>query len=165
MKERKTGNEKAGLRYGRMTKRRGGRWVLLLLLAVLAAGLALGVWLNIGGLGSILGSGAGSNGPTPGGAAQAGTDRPDALQPEASPAGPAVLPTAQAAERKYEIVVRENDILYNGRPFSLEQLRETLLAEYSGEEACILVDDHAIKAAYDACKATLDDLNIPFIEK
>ena len=46
---------------------------------------------------------------------------------------------------------------------TLAQLEESLLKDYkAGTTAVELVDDHAIKAAYDEVNALLQKLNIPF---
>ena len=61
------------------------------------------------------------------------------------------------------VTVREDKLLYEGNEVTLAQLEESLLKDYkAGTTAVELVDDHAIKAAYDEVNALLQKLNIPF---
>lgn len=136
-------------------KRGTGLKIKLILFALLA--------LFLGGLGFGLGTGFhfGGNGSNPqslGLSGQTNTLQPGSHAAETAAPQSSVMPG-------YEIIVSEKDILYNGKPCPLQSLRETLLAEYSGTKGCVLVDRHAIKSVYDACKAILDDLNIPYVEK
>jgi hypothetical protein len=130
-----------------------GKLVLFAALALLLGGFGTGIGLNIGGSGSILGIGS-----QPQGSPGQSDLQPTPLEMSAPQASQTVMP-------KYEIVVSEKDILFNGKQCTLQSLRETLLADYSGTEVYMLVDNHAIKSVYDACKATLDELNISYVEK
>lgn len=61
------------------------------------------------------------------------------------------------------ITVKEDKLLYEGEEVTLAQLEESLLRDYkAGTNTVELVDDHAIKAAYDEVNALLQKLNIPF---
>ena len=63
------------------------------------------------------------------------------------------------------ITVKEDKLLYEGKDVSLSQLEQNLLKEYKIDSTTVeLVDDHAIKAAYDEVTALLQKLNIPFRE-
>ena len=58
---------------------------------------------------------------------------------------------------------KEDKLLYEGEEVTLAQLEESLLKDYkAGTNTVELVDDHAIKAAYDEVNALLQKLNIPF---
>ena len=60
-----------------------------------------------------------------------------------------------------EIRVRESGIEYQGQPVTLAELEQTLLKDYKEGKTVRLIDDHAIKAAYDEVKALLDQLKLP----
>ena len=61
------------------------------------------------------------------------------------------------------VTVKEDKLLYEGEEVTLAQLEESLLKDYkAGTNTVELVDDHAIKAAYDEVNALLQKLNIPF---
>ncbi len=61
------------------------------------------------------------------------------------------------------VTVREDKLLYEGQEVTLAQLEEYLLKDYKAESSTVeLLDDHAIKAAYDEVHALLQKLSIPF---
>ena len=61
------------------------------------------------------------------------------------------------------ITVREDKLLYEGREVTLAQLEENLLQDYRADAFAVeLLDDHAIKAAYDEVSALLQKLSIPY---
>ena len=61
------------------------------------------------------------------------------------------------------VTVREDKLLYEGREVTLSELEENLLKDYkAGTTEVELLDDHAIKAAYDEARALLQKLSIPF---
>lgn len=100
-----------------------------------------------------------------------GTAEPT-LAPTAEPtAEPTQAPTAEPIQAivipvddgVLTVTVRQDKLLYEGRETTLMQLEEDILRDYkAGTSAVELIDDHAIKAAYDEAKALLEKLSIPF---
>lgn len=103
----------------------------------------------------------------------------EALQAVTETAQETVAETAEKVQEKAEevvtpqeqddgvltITVKEDKLLYEGKDVSLSQLEQNLLKEYKIDSTTVeLVDDHAIKAAYDEVTALLQKLNIPFRE-
>lgn len=103
----------------------------------------------------------------------------EALQTVTETAQETVAETAEKVQEKVEevvtpqeqddgvltITVKEDKLLYEGKDVSLSQLEQNLLKEYKIDSTTVeLVDDHAIKAAYDEVTALLQKLNIPFSE-
>ena len=103
----------------------------------------------------------------------------EALQAVTETAQETVAETAEKVQEKAEevvtpqeqddgvltITVKEDKLLYEGKDVSLSQLEQNLLKEYKIDSTTVeLVDDHAIKAAYDEVTALLQKLNIPFSE-
>ena len=103
----------------------------------------------------------------------------EALQTVTETAQETVAETAEKVQEKAEevvtsqeqddgvltITVKEDKLLYEGKDVSLSQLEQNLLKEYKIDSTTVeLVDDHAIKAAYDEVTALLQKLNIPFRE-
>ncbi len=103
----------------------------------------------------------------------------EALQAVTETAQETVVETAEKVQEKAEevvtpqeqddgvltITVKEDKLLYEGKDVSLSQLEQNLLKEYKIDSTTVeLVDDHAIKAAYDEVTALLQKLNIPFRE-
>lgn len=103
----------------------------------------------------------------------------EALQAVTETAQETVAETAEKVQEKVEevvtpqeqddgvltITVKEDKLLYEGKDVSLSQLEQNLLKEYKIDSTTVeLVDDHAIKAAYDEVTALLQKLNIPFSE-
>ncbi len=103
----------------------------------------------------------------------------EALQAVTETAQETVAETAEKVQEKVEevvtpqeqddgvltITVKEDKLLYEGKDVSLSQLEQNLLKEYKIDSTTVeLVDDHAIKAAYDEVTALLQKLNIPFRE-
>ncbi len=103
----------------------------------------------------------------------------EALQAVTETAQETVVETAEKVQEKVEevvtpqeqddgvltITVKEDKLLYEGKDVSLSQLEQNLLKEYKIDSTTVeLVDDHAIKAAYDEVTALLQKLNIPFRE-
>lgn len=103
----------------------------------------------------------------------------EALQAVTETAQETVAETAEKVQEKAEevvtsqeqddgvltITVKEDKLLYEGKDVSLSQLEQNLLKEYKIASTTVeLVDDHAIKAAYDEVTALLQKLNIPFRE-
>ena len=103
----------------------------------------------------------------------------EALQAVTETAQETVTETAEKVQEKAEevvtpqeqddgvltITVKEDKLLYEGKDVSLSQLEQNLLKEYKIDSTTVeLVDDHAIKAAYDEVTALLQKLNIPFRE-
>ena len=103
----------------------------------------------------------------------------EALQAVTETAQETVAETAEKGQEKGEevvtpqeqddgvltITVKEDKLLYEGKDVSLSQLEQNLLKEYKIDSTTVeLVDDHAIKAAYDEVTALLQKLNIPFRE-
>lgn len=68
---------------------------------------------------------------------------------------------APTDDGRLEIVVREDQILYEGDAVDLTALEEALLRDYAEGVAVTLTDDHAIMATYDEVAALLASLNIP----
>lgn len=76
-----------------------------------------------------------------------------------------VVTSQEQDDRVLTITVKEDKLLYEGKDVSLSQLEQNLLKEYKIDSTTVeLVDDHAIKAAYDEVTALLQKLNIPFRE-
>ena len=103
----------------------------------------------------------------------------EAFQTVTETAQETVVETAEKVQEKAEevvtpqeqndgvltITVKEDKLLYEGKDVSLSQLEQNLLKEYKIDSTTVeLVDDHAIKAAYDEVTALLQKLNIPFHE-
>ena len=103
----------------------------------------------------------------------------EALQAVTETAQETVAETAEKVQEKAEevvtpqeqddgvltITVKEDKLLYEGKDVSLSQLEQNLLKEYKIDSTTVeMVDDHAIKAAYDEVTALLQKLNIPFRE-
>lgn len=103
----------------------------------------------------------------------------EALQAVTETAQETVAETAEKVQEKVEevvtpqeqddgvltITVKEDKLLYEGKDVSFSQLEQNLLKEYKIDSTTVeLVDDHAIKAAYDEVTALLQKLNIPFRE-
>ena len=60
------------------------------------------------------------------------------------------------------IVVKEDKLIYEGEETDLAALEQALLRDYVKNSTTVtLIDDHAIKSAYDAVTALLDRLGIP----
>ena len=79
------------------------------------------------------------------------TEPEQAVEPEAEkPADDGVL----------EITVREDKLLYEGEETDLAALRDALLADYAEGVRVKLIDDHAIKSAYDEAAVLLESLGI-----
>jgi hypothetical protein len=72
---------------------------------------------------------------------------------------------SETQKNKYILEVQENAFFYNGTAYRLEDLRTALLNTYTGKETIELIDNHAIKAAYDAIKTMLEEIQIPCVEK
>lgn len=136
----------------RRNPQRKVKLLLLVCAAALLGGLGLGAGLGIGGSGF-------SASP-----AEEKTDGQSDKKAEMTAAYPALNAT-QEPVTDYVIEVNEESILFRGQPYSLENLREALLNEYTGEEVYELWDNHAIKADYDSVKAILEELFIEYIEK
>lgn len=78
------------------------------------------------------------------------------------------LPSVSQAPNADEaalLTVSESGVTYQGKPIALEDLRNALLTGYQEGTAITLLDHQAIKADYDAVKAILTELGIPFIEQ
>ena len=81
-------------------------------------------------------------------------------EPETAPVQEIVVPEDDGV---LTITVREDKLLYEGREVDLGQLEESLLQDYKADVSIVeLLDDHAIKAAYDEVKALLQKLSIPY---
>ena len=81
-------------------------------------------------------------------------------EPETAPVQEIVVPEDDGV---LTITVREDKLLYEGREVDLGQLEESLLQDYKADASTVeLLDDHAIKAAYDEVKALLQKLSIPY---
>ena len=95
-------------------------------------------------------------------------------EPTAEPtAAPTAAPTAEPVQTLVipvddgvlTLTVREDQLLYEGQAVDLVQLEERILKDYRADTSTVeLLDDHAIKAAYDEVKALLEKLSIPYTE-
>ena len=77
---------------------------------------------------------------------------------------PVVSQSPDAADTTL-LTVSESGITYAGNAVTQEGLRDALLASYQQGTTITLQDQQAIKADYDAVKAVLTELGIPFIEQ
>lgn len=92
--------------------------------------------------------------------------RPETEQTAVTETAPPAEPTPEAEpeatdDGRLEIVVREDQILYEGEAVDLTALEEALLRDYAEGVTVTLTDDHAIMATYDEVAALLASLNIP----
>ncbi len=85
-----------------------------------------------------------------------------AAQTAAAEQTEAPAPETPADDGVLGITVREDAILYEGEPVTLEELENALLRDLKDGVAVSLSDDHAIKSAYDEVTALLDRLSIPY---
>ncbi len=140
---------KHGMENGEKKKRKrpGGK-------TLMGAALAL---VLLGGAGWGLGSG--GNGLRSG--------LPAMAQPTAEETKPTSAPeitVSPALERELPIIiVRENDILYGDEIVTGDMLKERVLADYQEDGRWLVKNDRAKKAAYDAAKGVLDDLDMPYV--
>ncbi|OQB25671.1 MAG: hypothetical protein BWY11_00248 [Firmicutes bacterium ADurb.Bin182] len=121
-----------------------------LILTGIAAALFLGFGLGMGGGGGLF-------------------KKPDTSRTNGQiPVSPAAFITpgdASDLQAGYTIEINENSIIYRGLEYSCPGLKEKLLAEYNQDQVYELWDNHAIKADYDAVKAMLEEISIPYTEK
>lgn len=73
-----------------------------------------------------------------------------------------IMPDANDATT---LTVSESGIVYQGNIVTPDNLRDVLLTSYQQGTTITLQDQQAIKADYDAVKAVLTELGIPFIEQ
>ena len=92
-------------------------------------------------------------------ATEAPTEIPVTQEPTEATTAPEETTTEDASVLM--IRVKENGIEYQGRPVTLAELEQALLTDYQEGKTVRLVDDHAIKAAYDEVQALLDQLKLP----
>ena len=64
-----------------------------------------------------------------------------------------------------EIRISESEIYLAGEMVSLETLKNQLLSTHVETTIWEIKDDHAIKSTYDAVKALLNELDMPFVER
>lgn len=136
----------------RKKKRRFGmlRLVLILLLLLLLALLfsnGLGLGGGFGAVGVMVQSGV--------------SDLTEAAREAVEKAEPTAAPAAIVPLDPNEITVRQDAVLYMGETLTLAELRAALLENYREGEVT-LVDEKAIKAAYDGVTGLLSELAIPY---
>ena len=131
---------------------------------VTIAAVLIAALLGGGRYGLGLGGGKGGDGllPESGGASQGETAQvtaaPDAQAPQAEASE---APGQEADDGVLTVTVREDKLFYEDEPVDLAALEEALLRDYvPGTTAVKLIDDHAIKSAYDEVAALLARLGI-----
>lgn len=149
-----------------------GRNITVGVLAVIL--LSLAGWFGLGG-GNGFGTGGsgqtGNAGAVPG-LVDTGSTGNEAAQPSGNEeqtqpeAQPAENPeeTGNEAEAQLTVAVSEDKITVGGNDVAVEELESALRDAYDGTVPVVLSDDHAIKATYDAVKAALEKLDIPYSE-
>ena len=88
------------------------------------------------------------------------TVQPTQAPTQPTTAEPQPTPTATEEAKELVITVREDRIRYQDREVTLEELEQSVLADYKEGKTVSLRDDHAIKSVYDEVVALMDRLHI-----